>query len=246
MQEFGLGYPLEGIDLIIDCTDNFKAKFMCHDLSYQQKIPLIQASIHKFEGQINVFKFNENNDNAPCMRCLWPQTPERTCVQTCSEAGVLGVVPGVVGTLQANEAIKLLIGLPTLHQGATLFIDLLNFSSMNIAWQKNKECPLCNNYQVALETFDYEPSSFELNWQQVRGGDYMLINVSNTEKSAIEPCLMSSLDGIVNDTQHLDKECKIVLFCNRGITSLKAAKLMRSAGYNQCFSLKEGSQGCKK
>ena len=241
LKAFDLDYPLTNIDLIIDCTDNFKAKFICHDRCYQQGIPLVQASIHKFEGQLQVFHFHKKKPEEPCLRCLWPITPDKTCVQTCSEAGVLGVVPGVIGSLQAVEAIKLLLGLPILTHGTTLFINLLNFSSQTISWSKNLECPLCQNTHVNLEDVDYgSTSSLELSWQQVTEDDYVLINIANVEQNFIQSNLSSSLEHIIEDTKFLDKKSKIVVFCQRGITSLKATKLLRSKGYNACYSLKDG------
>jgi adenylyltransferase/sulfurtransferase len=240
--KFDINFDITVYDVIIDCSDNFEAKFIAHDLCYQNHIPLIQASIHKFEGQLQVFHFDKPALDTPCLRCLWPKTPEKSCVQSCSEAGVLGVVPGVVGSLQASEAIKLVLGLPTLPTGESLIINLFDFSTQRIRWPKVKECPLCQFEQVNLSDFTYNASEFELDLADIEGEDWAYINLAGADQTKVDCSINSNLNTLTVDVAELNKQRKILLCCNRGITSLKGVKLLRAAGYHNCFSLKDGIQ----
>lgn len=247
LQKFDLGFQIENFDLVLDCSDNFKTKFMAHDLCYKNKVPLIQASIHKFEGQIQVFKYTKDlsQSQSACLRCLWPKSPKKNCVQTCSEAGVLGVVPGVLGTMQANEAIKYLLGLPTLNTAETLIVNLLNFSTQKIKWSKSPDCPLCSSSHLDLSHLDYGESSLEKSYDQLKVNydQYTFIYLASSEQSKIKVTINSSVENIVEDTKGIHKETPIIVFCNYGISSYKATELLRAEGYNNSFSLKDGLKG---
>lgn len=240
LEPFDIHFDISKYDLVIDCSDNFKTKFSSHDLCYQNKIALIQGSIHKFEGQIQVYRFDSDDKSKPCLRCLWPKAPEKTCVQTCSEAGVLGVVPGVIGSMQASEAIKYLLGLPTLQTGQNLMINLFDFSTQKIKWSKDGNCPLCQNEKISLESFKYGDSEFEINFNELNNKDYTLINVTGKSQSKLSCTITTDLKNLLLDVSGLSKDSDIVLVCNRGVTSLKATHLLRENGFNNCFSLKDG------
>ena len=133
---------IQNYNVVLDCSDNFTAKFLLHDSCFLNKINLVQASIYQFEGQLQVFRFSEDTDRG-CFRCLWENPPEEGCVGSCAETGVLGVVPGIFGTLQALETIKILLGWNGLGWNESLFFDLLSLSNSKIKWKKNDDCPLC-------------------------------------------------------------------------------------------------------
>ena len=130
---------LKQYDLILDCTDNFYTKFLVHDYCFQNKINLIQGSIHKFEGTLNTFKYAQST-KLGCLRCLWNEIPEADCVGTCSEVGVFGAIAGVMGSLQAE--------IESLVTNKTLTFDLRSLETQKISWKKNANCPLCSGKAV--------------------------------------------------------------------------------------------------
>jgi adenylyltransferase/sulfurtransferase len=229
-KKFDKNEDISEFDMIIDCTDNFNAKFSAHDLAYKFNKKFCVASIHKFEGQIQLFDFTKN-DEAPCMRCLWEQKPSNDCVQTCEEAGVIGAVAGVLGTIGAMEIIKSLLGLNTLQNKQNLIINLLDFSSFKLRLSKNIDCPLCGSGIIEDQT-----SEFEISLDQAQNGNYTVVNISS--QTAVESCsINSSIDQILKDLYHLPPNEKIAILCNRGITSIKATKLLRENGFSNSFSI---------
>ena len=242
LSEFNLDYDISFYDLVLDCSDNFKTKFIAHDLCYQNDLPLIQGSIHKFEGQIQVFNFGKRERHIPCLRCLWPETPESSCVQSCSEAGVLGVVPGIIGSMQASEAIKYFLGMPTLNAGETLIVNLLQLTTQKIKWKRSNDCPLCQQDNIELSRFTYDQSELEIEFFDLDKEEFVFVNLTGSVQDSIKNSIDSSLDRLLQDTEHLGSSTNIVLFCNRGITSLKGVKIMKENGFPNCLSLKNGIQ----
>ncbi len=148
-----------GYDLLIDCTDNFPTKFLLNDVSFLKKIPLIQASIYQFEGQLRVYRPSHRR---ACLRCLWPQIPSVDCVGSCAETGVLGIVPGILGSMQALEAIKWILNLPHRLNGETLFFDLRDYTLRRIKQKPDPSCPLCGKSPSikSIEWKSYQDLSF--------------------------------------------------------------------------------------
>ena len=128
---------LQGWDLVIDGTDNFPARYALNDACNRLSIPLVYGAVMRFQGQVSVF------DGSPCFRCLMPESPPEQDIPGCSEAGVLGVMPGIVGTLQASEAIKLLLGLGRPLSGRLLMIDALNMEFRETRIRRKPDCPTC-------------------------------------------------------------------------------------------------------
>jgi len=242
LKAFDLSLDISSYDLVLDCSDNFKTKFMAHDLCYKNNTPLVQASIHRFEGQIHVFTPIKQNQDSPCLRCLWPVAPEKSCVQNCEEAGVLGVVPGVVGSMQASEAIKYLLGLSVLGSGKTLMINLLDYSTQSIKWPKDLNCPLCSKQDVNLAWFSYGESILEISFEKLIEEDYTVISLIGDQTKHIHHDLSTNLTSLLDDTKQYDKNRSIVVFCNIGVTSLKAVKILRENGFINSFSLNGGLQ----
>ncbi len=127
--------------IIVDCSDNLETKFLLHDNSYSLNKVLIQASIYQFEGQLHFFDFsNLEKKEKPCLRCLWNKIPQS---KDSSKVGVLGIVPAVLGTLQANEVLKNILEIENLPQATSLIINLKTLEQQRISWKKNKNCFLC-------------------------------------------------------------------------------------------------------
>lgn len=135
-------------DLVLDGSDNFPTRYLVNDYCWQQRIPLISASVFRFEGQLAAFT---QEDDSPCYRCIFPQMPEAGAVPSCAEAGVLGAVVGVMGCMQATEAIKLLTGIGTTLKGKLLRYDALRADSMVFSLPRDPGCPLCGESPAITE-----------------------------------------------------------------------------------------------
>jgi len=140
-----------GYDLIIDGTDNFPARYLMNDLSLKLGIPFVYGAIFRMEGQVSVFP----GEGGPCYRCLFPEPPPADTVLSCEEAGILGVVPGTIGTIQATEAIKLILGIGTPLIGRLLVYDALTMRFETIAISKDPDCPVCALPPEKIELIDY-------------------------------------------------------------------------------------------
>jgi molybdopterin/thiamine biosynthesis adenylyltransferase/rhodanese-related sulfurtransferase len=141
----------EGWDVIIDGADNFPTRYLVNDASVWHGIPVVHGSIYRFHGQVTVFKPYEG----PCYRCLFPQPPPPELAPSCAEGGVLGVLPGIVGSLQANEALKLLLGIGDPLIGRSLLFEALEGSFTEIKLRRDPECPVCGEHPTITEYIDY-------------------------------------------------------------------------------------------
>jgi sulfur-carrier protein adenylyltransferase/sulfurtransferase len=141
----------EGWDVIVDGADNFPTRYLLNDASIWHGIPVVHGSIYRFEGQTTVFKPNEG----PCYRCLFPQPPPPELAPSCAEGGVLGVLPGIVGSLQASEALKLLLGIGDPLVGRLLLFDALETQFNEISLRRDPECPVCGDNPTITEYIDY-------------------------------------------------------------------------------------------
>jgi sulfur-carrier protein adenylyltransferase/sulfurtransferase len=134
---------LDGVDVVIDGADNFPARYLLNDACVKLGKPLIYGAVHRFEGQASVFDAGRNRGQAPCYRCLFPEPPPPEAAPNCAEAGVLGVLPGVVGLLQATEAIKLILGLGEPLVGRLLQFDALSMRFRETRLRADPDCPVC-------------------------------------------------------------------------------------------------------
>jgi molybdopterin/thiamine biosynthesis adenylyltransferase/rhodanese-related sulfurtransferase len=141
----------EGWDVIVDGADNFPTRYLVNDASIWHDIPVVHGSIYRFEGQMTVFKPHEG----PCYRCLFPQPPPPELAPSCAEGGVLGVLPGIVGSLQANETLKLLLGIGEPLIGRLLLFDALETSFNEITLRRDPDCPVCGEHPTITEYVDY-------------------------------------------------------------------------------------------
>jgi molybdopterin/thiamine biosynthesis adenylyltransferase/rhodanese-related sulfurtransferase len=141
----------EGWDVIVDGADNFPTRYLLNDASIWHGIPVVHGSIYRFEGQTTVFKPKEG----PCYRCLFPQPPPPELAPSCAEGGVLGVLPGIIGSLQANEALKLVLGIGDPLVGRLLLFDALETQFTEISLRRDPECPVCGEQPTITEYIDY-------------------------------------------------------------------------------------------
>lgn len=142
----------EQFDVIVDGCDNFPTRYLVNDASLKHSIPVVHGSIFRFDGQVTTFVPNQG----PCYRCLYPEPPPPHLAPSCAEAGVLGILPGVIGTLQATEAIKALLGKGDLLNGRLLQYDSMNMKFRNFKLRRNKSCPACGENPTITEYIDYE------------------------------------------------------------------------------------------
>ena len=243
-------------DLIIDGTDNFPTRYLINDTSVLLGIPNVHGSVFRFEGQASVFGAGEG----PCYRCLFREPPPPHLVPSCAEGGVLGVVPGLVGTIQATEAVKLILGLGDTLVGRLLLIDVLAMSFRTIAVRKDPECPACGTREIT-ELIDYEEfcsagatqdrvtggvseiQPAQLADRIARGEQLEIIDVREPYEwqiGHIPGARLVPLSTIADEIPRLDKKRTIILYCKVGARSLFAAQQLAKAGASDVRNLAGG------
>jgi len=169
---------ISGYDVVIDGADNFPTRYLLNDASVKHGIPVVHGSIYRFEGQVTVFKPKAG----PCYRCLFPTPPPPELAPSCAEAGVLGVLPGVIGTLQANEAIKLLLGIGEPLIGRYLLFDALETEFREVKLRRDPECPVCGEHPTITDYIDYEGfCASPAEWQ----AEHAARNAANVDTAAV-------------------------------------------------------------
>jgi len=246
----------KGYDLIVDGTDNFATRYLVNDTSVLLGIPNVYGSVYRFEGQASVFGATDG----PCYRCLFREPPPPHLVPSCAEAGVLGVVPGLVGTIQATEAIKMLLGLGETLVGRLLTIDTMTMAFRTIEIRRDSECPACGTREIT-ELIDYDefcggaPSS-ELAGNAIReiqpsqlaqrldGGEELeIIDVREPyewQLGHIPGARLVPLDRIEEEIPRLDKRRETILYCKVGVRSMYAAQQLADAGVSDVRNLAGG------
>jgi molybdopterin/thiamine biosynthesis adenylyltransferase/rhodanese-related sulfurtransferase len=241
-------------DLIIDGTDNFATRFLVNDTSVLLGIPNVYGSVYRFEGQASVFGAR----NGPCYRCLFRDPPPPDLVPSCAEGGVLGVVPGLVGTIQATEAIKLVLGLGETLVGKLLTIDAMTMSFRTLSIQKDPECPACGTHEIT-ELIDYdefcaggnahasagvqEIQPSQLAKRLAKGEALEIIDVREPyewEIGHIPGARLVPLSRIAEEIPRLDKRRETILYCKVGARSLRAAHQLADAGVTDVRNLAGG------
>lgn len=248
---------LERYDVVVDGTDNFATRYLVNDACALLGKPNVYGSILRFEGQASVF----DAAHGPCYRCLFPAPPPPGLVPSCAEAGVLGVLPGVIGAIQANEAIKLLLGEGETLLGRLLLYDAWALTFRELELRKDPECPLCGRAPTIRALVDYEElcgtkepeapagparervSARELAEMRARGDAFTLLDVREPGELAI-----SRLDGATHipmgvlpvRAHELDPARPVVVFCHHGVRSRMAARWMRENGFGKVVDLEGG------
>jgi len=246
-------------DIILDGTDNFPTRYLTNDVAVFLGKPNVYASIYRFDGQVSVFDAKEG----PCYRCLFPEPPPPGLVPSCAEGGVLGVLPGTIGTLQATEALKVLLGIGEPLIGKLLLYNALDMSFDFVKLKKNPNCRVCGPNADIKELIDYEefcgvPShdhedegSAGASWditvtelaERVKTNHLKLIDVREPhelEISRLPNATNIPLGQLASRLSELDSAEDMVLFCKSGNRSTRALELLTSAGFKKVKNLKGG------
>jgi molybdopterin/thiamine biosynthesis adenylyltransferase/rhodanese-related sulfurtransferase len=246
-------------DIILDGTDNFPTRYLTNDVAVFLGKPNVYASIYRFDGQVSVFYAKEG----PCYRCLFPEPPPPGLVPSCAEGGVLGVLPGTIGTLQATEALKVLLGIGEPLIGKLLLYNALDMSFDFVKLKKNPNCRVCGPNADIKELIDYEefcgvPShdhgeegSAGANWditapelaKRVKTNHLKLLDVREPhelEISALPNAKNIPLGQLAARLSELDSADDMVVFCKGGTRSARALELLVSAGFKKVKNLKGG------
>jgi adenylyltransferase/sulfurtransferase len=238
---------VEGFDLVLDCSDNFSTKFLLNDVALRARKPVLFASVYQYEGQLQLVT---GNDGDACLRCVWPEATRDGLVGNCAEAGVLGPVPGVFGSLQALEALKFLLGLPGLAASEMLIFDLVTLSTQRLRARRAANCAAHGG--VPTIASPAMPESLEVEFSsiaQALTAGYTLIDVRDSRERIAEPMPAPSLhlpmSKLLAEASSLEPERHYLLVCASGKRSGAAADLLRSQGLSACRSLRGGLKGLK-
>jgi adenylyltransferase/sulfurtransferase len=243
---------LAGYDIVIDGTDNFPTRYLVNDASVLLGKPNVYGSIFRFEGQVSVF----HADGGPCYRCLYPEPPPPGLVPSCAEGGVLGILPGIIGTLQANEAVKLVLGLGETLSGRLLLVDALAMEFREVRVKKDPRCPVCGDNPTVTSLIDYDqfcgvgrgepaPAVPEIGARElapIRDQVFLVdVRESHEREIAVIPGARHiPLREVQKRIGEFPRDARIVLHCRSGVRSAKAAKILLDAGYEKVQSLTGG------
>jgi sulfur-carrier protein adenylyltransferase/sulfurtransferase len=246
----------QDFDIIADGTDNFPTRYLVNDACVLTRKPNVYGSIFRFEGQASVFATEEG----PCYRCLYPEPPPPGLVPSCAEGGVLGILPGLVGVMQATEVIKLILGKGEPLVGRLLLIDALAMKFRELKLRKNPDCPACGTHPTIKELIDYnefcgirgEEKPVEANVPEMQveelkrrldaGDDLFVLDVREPHEYQI--CNINGylipLGDLPKRVHELDSSREIVAHCRSGVRSAKAIGFLRQAGFTKVHNLAGG------
>ena len=245
----------EPYDVIVDGTDNFPTRYLVNDACLLTGKPNVYGSIFRFEGQVSVFAA----PGGPCYRCLFPEPPPPGVVPSCAEGGVLGVLPGIIGSLQANEVVKLALGIGEPLVGRLLLFDALQLEFRELKLSRNPECAVCGDQPTQTELIDYaqfcglvpaaEPeeggavalSPAEAQRRVAAGA--LLLDVRNSLERRIcelEGSLFIPTHEIAERWTELDPERELVVYCHHGIRSAQVVSFLSSKGFRRALNLRGG------
>ena len=251
---------LGGYDVIVDGTDNFPTRYLVNDACVLLGKPNVYGSIFRFEGQASVFA----TKGGPCYRCLYPEPPPPGLVPSCAEGGVLGILPGVVGTIQATEAVKLIIGVGEPLINRFMIYDALRMKFRELKLRKDPECPVCGDTPSVTELIDYElfcgmtvepvattsssDSDEAISVEQLKlelDGDDELFLLDVREPEEFQICRIPGstlipLGELPGRLVELEGRSEMVVHCKSGVRSAKAVKLLREAGFKKAKNLSGG------
>lgn len=243
-------------DLVVDGTDNFATRYLVNDACIFLGKPNVYGSIFRFEGQSTVFC----TADGPCYRCLYPEPPPPGMVPSCAEGGVLGILPGLVGLVQATETVKLVTGLGQPLVGRLLLVDALGMQFRTVKLRKDPRCPVCGTKEIR-HLVDYEElcgiggaeeaevngvpvlTPAELDARRRRGDDLDLVDVRDPhewEIARIEGARLAPLGTLAEAMRTLDSARDTVLYCKSGVRSAKAVRQLQAAGFRKVWNLAGG------
>src|SRR6516164_6784272 len=243
-------------DIIVDGTDNFPTRYLVNDACVLSGKPNVYGSIFRFEGQVSVFAA----ENGPCYRCLYPEPPPPGLVPSCAEGGVLGILPGLVGVIQATEVIKLILGIGDPLIGRLLLVDALGMKFRELKLRKNPDCPACGRHPTITKLIDYnefcgirgeekpvetgvpEMQVEELKRRLDKGDDLYVLDVREPHEYQI--CNIGGhlipLGDLPKRVNELDSSREIVAHCRSGVRSGKAVAFLQQAGFKKVHNLAGG------
>lgn len=247
---------IKGYDLVADGTDNFPTRYLVNDACVLLNKPNVYGSIFRFEGQSSVFA----TEDGPCYRCLYPEPPPPGLVPSCAEGGVLGILPGVVGLIQATEVVKLILDKGQSLKGRLLLYDALNMKFRELKLRRNPDCP-SGKCSVIKELIDYKqfcgvvdapavniPATGDYDAVQVKamqdaGEDFILVDVREPHEyqiAKIHGSVLIPLGQLPNRLNELNRDAKIVCHCKSGMRSAKAVDLLKQNGYLRVHNMAGG------
>jgi len=243
-------------DIVVDGTDNFPTRYLTNDACVLLRKPNVYGSIFRFEGQASVFA----TEQGPCYRCLYPEPPPPGLVPSCAEGGVLGILPGLVGVIQATEVIKLVLGKGEPLIGRLLLVDALAMKFRELKLRKNPDCPVCGTHPTITKLIDYnefcgirgeeapvEAGVPEIQVEELKrrldaGEDVFVLDVREPHEYQI--CNIGGhlipLDDLPKRVHELDSSREIVAHCRSGTRSAKAVNFLRQAGFRKVRNLSGG------
>ena len=245
-------------DVVVDGSDNFPTRYLSNDVCVFARKPNVYGSVFRFEGQTTVFA---PHLTGPCYRCLFPEPPPPDTVPNCAEAGVLGVLPGIIGMLQAIEAIKLIVGIGEPLIGRLLHFDALKVKFRELNLRRDRECPVCGENPTIFSPIDYEQfcgirsrpvrdhdghstiSVHELKRKMEGNGGFTIVDVREEfeyEIARIEDSKLIPLGELPARLDELQQDEEIVLLCKSGARSAHAAELLRASGFTRAYNLEGG------
>jgi len=252
---------LKDYDLVVDGTDNFPTRYLVNDACVLLGKPNVYGSIFRFEGQATVFAYA----GGPCYRCLYPEPPPPGLVPSCAEGGVLGILPGTIGLIQATETVKLILGIGEPLVGRLLLFDALGMRFRELKLRKNPECPICGDHRTITKLIDYHqfcgvPQQAETPRQEAkvteseievtevkekldRGDDFVLIDVREPHEYQIcniPAAKLIPLGEVAKRLGELDPEADIVIHCKSGMRSARACGILKAAGFKHVRNMKGG------
>ncbi len=246
-------------DVVADGADNFATRYLVNDACVLERKPLVSASILAFEGQLAVY----NHDDGPCYRCLFPVPPPPGVIPSCAEGGVLGILPGVMGTLQATEVIKLVLGLGEIASGRLVHYDALALAFSSFRLSRDPQCAICGNAPTITELVDYDafcgvgaaadslvPQLTPAEAAALLGAaDTVFIDVRDEHERLVDALPGSEhipLSALIESGVPFPTSSRLVLFCASGSRSLLGAESLIKRGYDQVHNLEGGLSGWRR
>jgi sulfur-carrier protein adenylyltransferase/sulfurtransferase len=249
----------EPYDVIVDGTDNFPTRYLVNDACVLLGKPNAYGSIFRFEGQASVFGAKDG----PCYRCLYPEPPPAGLVPSCAEGGVLGVLPGIIGVIQATETIKLILGVGEPLVGRFLIFDALKMKFRELKLRKDPDCPVCGTHPTVKHLIDYEEfcgvrhvepepvavnnateiTSVELKKRLDRGDKLTIVDVREPHEyqiNRIAGSILMPLNDVPKRYRELNPNDELIMQCRSGVRSARAADFLRSNGFTRVLNLKGG------
>ena len=247
---------LQQFDIVVDGSDNFPTRYLVNDACVLLGKPDVYGAVFRFDGQVSVFSAKDG----PCYRCLYAEPPPPDLVPSCAEGGILGVLPGIIGSLQALEAIKLIIGVGESLVGRLLLFDGRRMQFRELALQKDPDCPVCGNQPTITSLIDYEAfcgvgaasaeheaeseiTARDLQRQRARKPNLLLLDVREpreAEIARIDGSQLIPLRELPRAIPNLPANAEIVTLCHHGQRSMKARELLKGAGFANVRSLAGG------